>query len=236
MQAAHGYKLSLDGTVAVDVPIQQYGFNRLRFLSNRCATALLAFSTYSFEDEAERLCSEIAEKVNALRIGYIKVEYKGGSALFLFDWLMRAGQKLSLKGNGKGDYTVLVEPLTSPYIKEISIRLGCLADLMDIVYADPNSDFNRYYCFYHWPERKGELLDTRLLSFELNSRPWSEKEMLAKLLGVKAKDVLKIGPAVTENSFLLRYRPLISIPYFMRAAIDRPITLPDGSKRSMKDV
>lgn len=236
MKVSNGYQLYPDGNIFAKVPNEEYGFNRFRFLASHCATAVLKFDEAIYGELAKNLAIEIGCKINAMRYGFYDLNYPGGFGIFVFDWQLKNGYNLSLRGDEKGDYTAIVSPKNGGAFKETMLSLGALCDMESIVYADAASPYFRLISEFERADLRGEILRTVISEADLNEGPFSEEKMLARLLNLQDITKVEVIRLVTKNCFLECYRPLISVPIYMRKAIEEAISLPGGRTRTLRTV
>ena len=236
MKAKGGYVLLENGYIMVDLPMQSVGLNRLRFIANKCATALINFTNDKYGKSSEDIAFSIYHKLNALRFGVVFIHHKKGTALFVFDWLLNCGRNLELEGLGHFDFLVKVEPFKGDLLLDWMVKLGAISDAENIIFANASEDFKKYNSSFDDPSLRGKEENTVMSFRALNTKVWSEKEMVAELLGIPTNEIKNISNYLTENSFLKIYSPIAALPVYMKREIQRPITLPDGKQRSITDL
>lgn len=236
MKVSNGYQLYPDGEIFAKVPKWEYGFNRFRFLASYCATAVFKFDEATYGELAKNLVIEIGCKINAMRYGFYDLSYPGGYGIFVFDWRLKNGYSLSLRGDEKGDYTVIVSPKKGGTFKETVLSLGALCDMESVVYADAASPYFRLISEFERADLRGEILRTVIPEADLNAGSFSEGKMLAKLLNLQDITKVEVIRLVTKNRFLENYQSLRSVPIFMRDAIEKAIALPGGRTRTLRTV
>ena len=230
-----GFCLLENGHVIVDIPKDEYGFNRWRNVASHCATALMVFPREKFGEDLERLVHDLEYKINALRFGYLTVDFPGGKAVFVFDWGLLCGQELSLTGQGNNQYILNVAPKPGKELKKWVIAYGALFDLDYVIFASPRGDYQRINCSFTDPQLRGQTEEVVLTSEELNAQTCSQEEMMASLLGLSSADQVTVSSERTANRFIGIYN-IMSALFHMHETIYEPVELPDGTKRSLEDL
>lgn len=230
-----GFRLLGNGHIIVDIPRDEYGFNRWRNVASHCATALMVFPRSKFGEHLERLVKDLEYKINALRFGYLTVDFLDGQAVFVFDWSLLCGQELSLKGQGNNEYILNVAPKPGKELKKWVIAYGALFDLDSVIFASPGSDYQRINCSLIDPQLRGQTEEVVLTSEKLNAQSCSQEEMMAALLGLPTAEEISLSREVTANRFIGYYNIMYGM-FRMNETIHEPIEQPDGSMRSLEDL
>lgn len=230
-----GFRLLDNGHIIVDIPRDEYGFNRWRNVASHCATALFVFSREKFGDHLNRLINDLERKINALRFGFLTVDYPDGKALFVFDWALYCGQELSLTGKGNNEYILNVEPKPGEQLRKWAVTYGALFDLDSVIFASPRGDFQRVNCSFTEPQLRGQTEEVVLTSKKLNAQPCSEEEMMAALLGLPTSEKISLSGEVTANRFIGIYN-FMGVVFRMHETIHAAVEQPDGSIRSLEDL
>lgn len=231
-----GYTLLENGEIFVDLRVQSIGLNRFRFISNKCATAFMDFSKKEFGNSYESIAEAIFRKINALRFGSVFIKHENGISLFIFDWLLKSGRDLTLRGLGNFNFLIEVKPLPGDFLKEWVIKFGLLTSSEYIVFANPADDYKRINTGVRKSVERGKEEAIVPSHQSLNSRIYSEKEMFASLLDMPEKKIKSISCYHTENIFRWLYSPLTAVPCYMQREIESPITLPNGEERSIAEL
>lgn len=196
-----GFRLLENGNIIVDITKDEYGFNRWRNVASHCATALFVFPREKFGDHLSRLIEDLEWKINALRFGFLTVDYPDGKALFVFDWKLHCGQELSLTGQENNEYILNVVPKSSKELRKWAVAYGAVFDLESVIVAPPGGDFQRINCSFEKTQLRGKTEGVVLSSKELNAQSCSQEEMMAALLGLSSADKITLSEEVTENGF-----------------------------------
>lgn len=230
-----GFRLLENGHIIVDIPRGEYGFNRWRNVASHCATALFVFPRKKFGEYLGRLVEDLEGKINALRFGYLTVDYPDGQAVFVFDWNLHCGQELSLAGQGNNEYLLRVAPKPANKLKEWAIAYGAVFDLESVIVASPRGDFQRINCSFEEPPLRGKIEGVTLTSKELNAQVCSQEEMMAALLGLPSPDKITLSSEVTENRFgPIEKFNILHVMTEMYETIQGPVEQLDGSVRFLE--
>lgn len=135
------FSLLPDGEAVVKPQAKRYGLNRFKYYSERCATAFLYFSKKQYKDQTSDVAFAISKKAFFPQIAFFPFTCEEGTGLFLYDWLLDGGKNVYLKGDGKGDFQVMVEPYNGYFLFYYALLFANFGKLKQIIYTEPFEDF-----------------------------------------------------------------------------------------------
>lgn len=188
-----GFTLLPDGEAVVDPQAKRCGLNRFKYYSQRCATAFLFFSNRQYKDQTAEVAFAISKKTFAPQIAFFSFTCEEGIGLFLYDWLLDGGKNVYLRGDGKGDFEVLVEPYHGYFLFYYSLLFANFGKLKQIIYNEPFEDFYLINSNMNAKKSFGRKKSRLLTRKEVDLFDGTENEFLKRLLRVNEDVDFEIG-------------------------------------------
>lgn len=112
---------------------------------------------------------------------------------FLYDWLLDGGKNVYLRGDGKGDFEVLVEPYHGYFLFYYSLLFANFGKLKQIIYNEPFEDFYLINSNMNAKKSFGRKKSRLLTRKEVDLFDGTENEFLKRLLRVNEDVDFEIG-------------------------------------------